>query len=371
MLTRLYANHFRSLVNFELTVPSLCLLLGPNGSGKTALGEILSGIRSLVVQGAEVQTAFASTTLTRWINSDLQTFELELTDPVSASTFLYRISLRHDEREVVFIDSEELREAGTLLYRFHDGIVEVFGVQSAQVARARIEFRGQRSFLSNLEPRRDNARITRFGELVSRMMVLKPDPLRMTGRSERENRHLLTDGSNFASWYRHIVVARPEVQESLTDTLRELMPGFRHLRFESFGSSLRELTAEFSLGSQSVSFHLHELSDGQRMIVFLYAVLHALEAGDVLFIDEPDNFLALREVRPWLTHLEDQTRDHGAQALIISHGPEAIDHLAARDAILLTRPTGEATRCEPLSTRLDGSIKASEWLSLGGAEAGA
>jgi energy-coupling factor transporter ATP-binding protein EcfA2 len=318
MLTRLYANHFRSLVNFEFAVPSLCLLLGPNGSGKSGLGELLVGLRGLVVHGADVESLFSPATFTRWVQSDLQTFEIELSDPESRSSFKYRLSLRHDlERQLVSIDSELLSEGGALLYRFQNGEVELFGDQPTAAARARIAFRGQRSFLSNIEPRKDNTRIVRFRQLVGKISVLKPDPLRMDGRSEREMANLVFDGSNFASWYRHVVVARPEVQESLTLALRELMPGFRHLKFTAFGSALRELTAEFSVSGRAVSFRLHELSDGQRMTVMLYAVLHALEAGDVLFIDEPDNFLALREVRPWLTHLEEPRRavaDHLAWA---------------------------------------------------------
>jgi predicted ATPase len=367
MLTRLYANHFRSLVNFELRIPSLCLLLGPNGSGKSGLGEILVGVRGLVVHGADVESLFPSSTLTRWVQSDVQGFEVELSDPQTTSTFVYRLSLRHDlDRQTVSIDSEEVREDAEVLYRFQSGVVELFGDRPTREARARIDFRGQRSFLSNLEPRKDNTRLIRFRTLVSQINVLKPDPLRIGGRSEREAMNLVFDGSNFASWYRHLVVAEPEVQEAITQALREVLPGFRHLKFAAFGATVRELIAEFTIGGRTVSFRLDELSDGQRMTVLLYSVLHALDSGDVLFVDEPDNYLALPEVRPWLTHLEDRTRDHGAQAVIISHGPEAIDHLASRDAMLLTRPAGEATRCESLSSKLDGATRASEWFVLGG-----
>ena len=37
--------------------------------------------------------------------------------------------------------------------------------------------------------------------------------------------------------------------------------------------------------------------------------------------DEPDNFIALQEIQPWLVSLCQAVEDHGSQALIISHHP--------------------------------------------------
>ncbi|MBP0026917.1 AAA family ATPase [Roseofilum sp. Guam] len=41
MLKRIYVNNFRCLVNFELTVDSFSPFLGANGSGKTAVFDVL------------------------------------------------------------------------------------------------------------------------------------------------------------------------------------------------------------------------------------------------------------------------------------------------------------------------------------------
>ncbi len=49
MLTKLYANNYRCLVNFEVEFDSLTLLLGPNGGGKTSIFDLLYNLRKLII----------------------------------------------------------------------------------------------------------------------------------------------------------------------------------------------------------------------------------------------------------------------------------------------------------------------------------
>ncbi len=41
MITRLYVDNYKCLVNFELRLDELTLLLGPNGVGKTSVLEAI------------------------------------------------------------------------------------------------------------------------------------------------------------------------------------------------------------------------------------------------------------------------------------------------------------------------------------------
>jgi ABC-type glutathione transport system ATPase component len=45
-------------------------------------------------------------------------------------------------------------------------------------------------------------------------------------------------------------------------------------------------------------------------------------------IDEPDNYVALKEIQPWLQEIEALTEETQAQVLIISHHPEIINYFA-------------------------------------------
>ena len=52
MLTRLYADNFRCLVNFELLLDETNVLLGANGSGKTSVLDVLGRMQEFIVRGA-------------------------------------------------------------------------------------------------------------------------------------------------------------------------------------------------------------------------------------------------------------------------------------------------------------------------------
>lgn len=64
-------------------------------------------------------------------------------------------------------------------------------------------------------------------------------------------------------------------------------------------------------------------------MIALYSVLHFVADGSVtLCFDEPDNFLALREIQPWLAEVIARTdAQSDTQVLLISHHPEVIDCL--------------------------------------------
>ena len=53
------------------------------------------------------------------------------------------------------------------------------------------------------------------------------------------------------------------------------------------------------------------------------------DSGTVIF-DEPDNFLSLREIQPWLMTFADTIEESGGRVLIISHHPEIINQRAPK-----------------------------------------
>ena len=58
MITRIYVDNFRSLVNFEWKPGRVALLMGANGSGKTSLIAALWKVRSLIKYKAEIKDEF-------------------------------------------------------------------------------------------------------------------------------------------------------------------------------------------------------------------------------------------------------------------------------------------------------------------------
>ncbi len=89
------------------------------------------------------------------------------------------------------------------------------------------------------------------------------------------------------------------------------------------------LSRDDAVGAPDLAeYDFEELSDGQRALISLYTVLAcAMSKGRLVLFDEPDNYISLAEIQPWLLALTDKVEMGGAQAIIVSHHPELLNHL--------------------------------------------
>ena len=85
--------------------------------------------------------------------------------------------------------------------------------------------------------------------------------------------------------------------------------------------------------------------------------------ASVLCLDEPDNFVSIREIQPFLIELSDVGYETGVQVLLISHSAEVIDYIGPEGALLLERPEGSQTRVGAVA--LTGTLRLSELMARG------
>jgi len=86
------------------------------------------------------------------------------------------------------------------------------------------------------------------------------------------------------------------------------------------------------------------------MLIVLHTLIYALRSeGVTLCMDEPENFLALAEIQPWLVTLYDFCTDGELQALLASHHPQLIDYLAVSSGYWFERQNG-GTACAEFCT---------------------
>jgi AAA15 family ATPase/GTPase len=137
---------------------------------------------------------------------------------------------------------------------------------------------------------------------------------------------------NFVSWYRYIFADNQNKLTQLTESLQDILDGFIRFKLERISEKAVILKLIFKTedSDQNIEYTFGELSDGQKVLVVLYSLFYGLESQDyTLCIDEPENFLALPEIQPWLFQLYDLCSENKLQALLISHHPELIDYLLA------------------------------------------
>lgn len=146
-----------------------------------------------------------------------------------------------------------------------------------------------------------------------------------------------------------------------------------HYALEGAGEGRREIKVRMSASENATppkrdnEYILSELSEGQRVLIGLYAVMHfALKPGTTVCFDEPDNFIALGEVQPWLSRVLDQTEDDsGSQVLIVSHHPELLNRMAFKEGILIDRPAGRHARARPFDDPSQTGLSAAELVLRG------
>ncbi len=363
MITRIFADNYRCFERATLEPGALTLLLGPNGAGKSAVFEVLFKLRQLVVDGSPVASLFPDSTRTRWLDKSAQRFELGLRGPDGVYT--YRLAIRHERGQDSLIESEEILQEKRWLYSFYGEEVKVWpwtgGGAFTFPAGPKV------SPLSNLPSKYRSEELTWVTDRLARIWVGRPVPQTLDAVAQGGKGDFLErDLSNFASWLLAMQDAHATFSRDLKRSLRIVLEGFRDYEFEQQGRGSHLLQFSFASPRRRgrVVFAFNELSEGQRALVVLYALLHAVSGeASTLCIDEPENFLSPREIQPWLNRLMDET-EAGGQALLISHNAGLIDFLAPTQGLLLEREGGGPARVRPVPAN-DAGLAVSELLARG------
>lgn len=370
MINRVYIDNYKCLVNFDCKPHSLQLLLGDNGSGKTAMFDVLETVRDFVCVGTESTVAFATDTLTAWDTRSEQTFELGIQG--NGGQYDHRLVVEHDRAgQRNHVKAERLEFDGKPLYEFDGNDVHLYRDDFS--AGPVFPFESSRSALPTVPERNENQLLTWFRRRLAKVYVFSPDPLRMTARSETELDRPDRPLHQIVSWLRHLSQESVDTMSQLRDCLRdEVIAGLKNMKLEKVSETTRILKFEFKVSSNGkakpFSLSLEQLSTGQRNLVALFALLYAaIEKDATVCIDEPDNYVALRELQPWLTLLRDRVEDEGGQCLLISHHPELINYLAAEHGLRFFRDDSGPgpARVKPFEWKGDEVIAPAELVARG------
>jgi predicted ATPase len=364
MITRIYADNFRCLSNFEFRPGQVNLLLGDNGTGKTSLFDVLRLLKGLLVEGLPVASLFGTHEKTVWDPRDVQTFELEVEGP--DGIFTYRLQVEHPARQTTQqpeLKKEELDLDGKDLFLYANGQVHLF--EDDHSLGAVFPVKPARSFIPNLESQ--NAKLQWFKTFVEGIGVFQLNPFALDPLTKQDDPSLTFNGSNFASWLRHLNDESPEAKLESEKRLAEAIPGFARFRFQTMGDR-KGLRATFSTeGGLDYELAFSALSEGQRVLSVLYSVLYGLVGpSSVLCFDEPENFISLQEIQPWFQSLQDLAEDRCGQIMVISHHPEVIDYLATESAFRFERSDGGFVRVGEWIPDPSQIMKPSEILARGG-----
>jgi predicted ATPase len=350
MITRLYANNFRCLVAFKAELNSFGVLCGPNGAGKSSVFDALRLLRNLGtgdgVLGGTGEFDLPRLDFTEWLDSTTQEFELSLN--VDGQTFEYVVHIEQTAdyekpriiHEKALCDGKALfeRDMEGVTFQKHDGTATGFPLDWRQAALAAIQPRGSLGKLKSLQ------------EAVAKLLILRPNPRGMERESRAEVRYPDLSMINLTSWYRSLYQEQ-EWTDALRDALQDVWPDFRSFKLVDVGMNAKALQLRFEPdGSKPVLLFFDQLSDGERALVALYMVRAAVETGaaHTVLIDEPDNFVGLPELQPWVLSMRELLDDEH-QLIMISHHPEILSNSGQENGHYLWRDNHTSpTRIGPL-----------------------
>jgi predicted ATPase len=366
VIRRFSANNFRSLVNFDMSFDSFAMLCGPNGAGKSSVLDALSLVRGLstgelMFGPEEAPGVLSQLELTKWMSSRQQQFEVEVS--VHDLCFVYTLHLEQlADFQVPRVVFESATCDGSLIF---ERDLEGVRFQRADGATARFPLNWRQAALFNIRP--EGAKIASLVHLqhaLETLLIVQPNPRSFELESRRETKRPDASLNNLVSWYRSLSLDSEWIDE-LRGSLQQIWPDFAAIRMIDVGANAKVLQLRFDHDGAKTLFSTNELSDGERALLALY-MIRAAVAGNSLhsvFIDEPDNFVGVQELQPWVLAMREQLDDQ-RQLVLISHHPEILTSGGQSNARYISRENHNSPSKHRLLS-VPGGISLAEGLARG------
>lgn len=354
MLKRLYVHNYKCLVNFEINFDKdISLFLGANGSGKSTVFEVLTKLRRVIVDEDKVGSIFDQSDSPRWLNSEETDVHFELDIEIEQSIYRYALIIYLGG---FFSDISIKKES---LYRNNERLID-------------------ESILSENEEliAGDNSRsyIDRYGigigdefiQYLRTLFIVRINPFEMFSTFNKASEKIKPDFSNYAEWFSYLNEKNRRAVSIFEKALRDILPGFDYFSIEKAGQG-KVLQVDFKNKTNEkgvITYYFNELSEGQKVLIALYALVYCAPENSLICIDEPENFLALPEIQPWFDTLYDQCTERGLQALLISHHPKIINLLANDSGYWFSRENN-LTRIQKISPENESGLSIAELVDRG------
>jgi hypothetical protein len=309
---------------------------------------------------------------TRWLDLPFQIFEIEA--ELGGQQYIYRLEIQFKGDHEPKILGESLKLGSDLIIEYSYGLPLPIKYSSGpgkpleflNPAQAAYDFTTQSTvaFLSNSS----DASRTFCKWLQESLHCYRINPSAMETVGQYNSPYPLAfDTSNLPSFYRRKDENDKVGADQFLSSLKKSIEGLANLSFSLLPGENGLLIVTFDKQGSNWKFELNELSDGQKCLIALYMILHFLIAkGHTVILDEPDNYVSLREIQPWLLAVEEAVDNSKGQLILISHHPEILNQWSQEYGVQFVREeNGQVRPPAKFKTDYEGVLKPSEVIARG------
>lgn len=348
-IERLSVKNYRALQEIHLSeLTPLTVLLGPNGSGKTTIFDVLSFLSECFTDGlprAWDRRGRFRELRTRGCTGPI-VFELQYREDPRESSATYHLEIDETPRGEPAVTVEWLKwrrvgpnEPGApykiLSYRNGRGWV-ISGKRPAQVDKKVPQPLESPATLavSTLGQLQNNQRVVALRRFISNWYISYLSAGDARGQPEAgAHEHLSKSGDNLANVIQFLKERHPKLLDRIFETLRRRVPRIEHVRSEETQDGRLLLLIKDAPFADPILARF--ASDGTLKMLAYLVVLLDPEPPPFIGIEEPENYLHPR----LLPELGEECRKatERSQLLITTHSPFFLDAVRADEVRILHR----------------------------------
>ncbi|MDR2869257.1 MAG: AAA family ATPase [Deferribacteraceae bacterium] len=321
MIEKLYINNYRNFVNCTIDFnKDFTLLCGKNGTGKTAIAELIYKLTSFITDSMSASNLVSYNDLPRWnIEKENNQADIELTIQTSSGLFKYSINIaytKENNAHTSYIAAESLSFSDIFLYQF-DGAEEKVSMLTDDKGELQYPSNNTRSNLQLAA--KSNSKIKNFFHYCKTQVY----SLSFIGNSSKffATDRLSFGGDDFQVWYSAIL---PKKTRQIAQTIKEYEDFIPNLEDVIVGD-MSELVFIEKNSTDSYKINFRELSTGQQKLCIYYFLLNIAEKGSTIILDELESHLSPAELYPLYHKMQTVADERDVQFIIISHNPKTLN----------------------------------------------